>query len=963
MADEKFRALLSAELESGALDNIKKQLNGLSEEPIQIGIDLDLRETQRQLNAITDTFRDLNRTMRGLHFENLFRNFNSSSASLRRIAETFGNLEDNIVGIRNALGTIDNDVGIASITQTINEMNRATENAVDQMRELIEVTRNQNFSFNLNMGAGNTTAAYGRAARQSITELRQQASAIEEAFRVATNATQGYEAVFRAAAGTNQMGRLFEIAPNIGDTTQSLRQQMDVYREYIQIQQEIARIRGIDLSGVTAGFGRSANEIIDSAERVHDGTAQIEQNLERVRGILGGGIGAEELTAQIDRVCSSLEEIRTSLNGLGENIRFDGLTASFDRLSATIENLLHNATIIRTVLGNGLGAAGSQINDVVQSTGRLYDINLDTMPSEIGNVTEAMRRLGFCDESIRSVTDSLSNMEIAIRKITIATRNTGGINLSIEGKNQYGDTVTNQRSVYEVQEEGDMFPTLIDEDRGTRLVRTFKEIDAAYSELKRSIQEMSKLQGKLIGLDARENMAEIVAINNRLHELQQRIIELYDTHGNDFSVEQIRNLDMVAVSAAESITQLKARTHDAANNDAVNQSFRELGDTIRQIGSLEGKLISLDPNKDQAQIEELRRELDALYLSYNRVFTENSHRFSTSQINQLENEFQSAAEKVAILDAKLQDVSAAKLKAQIDEINSGLDTSKYEKEVKSVEAAFKKLGVQSDAAKDAIKQLKESFETLKESQGNDEAMLAAASAYATALEKAKNIVDIDKLNPRQQLTSDIKTWLTQNGNAAADARAEVQKLLQTIEACSETDIDKHTAEWKRLKQAIDSSQDSALNLQNVITRLASQYLSFTDICNYIKMAFKAMYENVLEIDTAMTNLYKVTDETANRYDKFLSTAAKKSKELGRNMASYIEQTADWTKLGYSLDEAEQLSELSSVYANVGEVDDATAVSDIVTAMKAFNIEATNAITIIDSLNELGKILPLRNYIG
>lgn len=49
-----------------------------------------------------------------------------------------------------------------------------------------------------------------------------------------------------------------------------------------------------------------------------------------------------------------------------------------------------------------------------------------------------------------------------------------------------------------------------------------------------------------------------------------------------------------------------------------------------------------------------------------------------------------------------------------------------------------------------------------------------------------------------------------------------------------------------------------------------------------------------------------------------------------------------------------MAKLSSIYANVADVDDATAVSDMVTAMKAFNIEAGNAVNIIDPLNELGN---------
>ena len=93
-------------------------------------------------------------------------------------------------------------------------------------------------------------------------------------------------------------------------------------------------------------------------------------------------------------------------------------------------------------------------------------------------------------------------------------------------------------------------------------------------------------------------------------------------------------------------------------------------------------------------------------------------------------------------------------------------------------------------------------------------------------------------------------------------------------------------------------------------------------------------KEVYAIDTAMTNLYKVTDETQSRYDSFLDNAGKKAQDLGATMSDLINQTADWTKLGYSLDDSEILSNLSSIYQNVGEVDSSTAVSDMVTAMKA-----------------------------
>ena len=43
-----------------------------------------------------------------------------------------------------------------------------------------------------------------------------------------------------------------------------------------------------------------------------------------------------------------------------------------------------------------------------------------------------------------------------------------------------------------------------------------------------------------------------------------------------------------------------------------------------------------------------------------------------------------------------------------------------------------------------------------------------------------------------------------------------------------------------------------------------------------------------------------------------------------------------------------------MYSNVGDLDIQTATSDIVSALKAFNIEASNATKIVDSFNEVGN---------
>ena len=133
-------------------------------------------------------------------------------------------------------------------------------------------------------------------------------------------------------------------------------------------------------------------------------------------------------------------------------------------------------------------------------------------------------------------------------------------------------------------------------------------------------------------------------------------------------------------------------------------------------------------------------------------------------------------------------------------------------------------------------------------------------------------------------------------------------------------------------------------------------MSLTGIISSIWQAMRQTVTNVVELDKAMTNLKKVTDETDATYSRFLKNASQQAKELHSTISDLVEQTSVWAKLGYSLQEAQELSKISMIYSNVGEVDNTTAVSDLVTVMKAFNIESEKSISIVDSLNELGKFI-------
>lgn len=113
---------------------------------------------------------------------------------------------------------------------------------------------------------------------------------------------------------------------------------------------------------------------------------------------------------------------------------------------------------------------------------------------------------------------------------------------------------------------------------------------------------------------------------------------------------------------------------------------------------------------------------------------------------------------------------------------------------------------------------------------------------------------------------------------------------------------------------------------------------------------------IKEIDSALTELKKVTDETDETYEKFLDTASKVGSEIGSTIADFTNATADFARLGYSISEATKLAEAASIYKNVGDGIDSVsqATESIISTMKAFGIEADNSMAIVDKFNEVGK---------
>ena len=133
----------------------------------------------------------------------------------------------------------------------------------------------------------------------------------------------------------------------------------------------------------------------------------------------------------------------------------------------------------------------------------------------------------------------------------------------------------------------------------------------------------------------------------------------------------------------------------------------------------------------------------------------------------------------------------------------------------------------------------------------------------------------------------------------------------------------------------------------------SSYITANMVFNFVKRQIRDMVNEVTEIDTAMTELRKVTEATNAEFETFARSAGQSARELGASVSDVINATATFARLGESLPDAEELGKVATLYKNVGDgIDIETASEDIVSTMKAFKIEASDAITIVDKLNEV-----------
>lgn len=131
----------------------------------------------------------------------------------------------------------------------------------------------------------------------------------------------------------------------------------------------------------------------------------------------------------------------------------------------------------------------------------------------------------------------------------------------------------------------------------------------------------------------------------------------------------------------------------------------------------------------------------------------------------------------------------------------------------------------------------------------------------------------------------------------------------------------------------------------------ARFFSFYDIIRYIR----EVSSTVTELNSNLIELAKVSDtsigELYNGFKDFRDIA----KQTGGTINDIIKSTADWARNGYNLPESKELARLSSIFQNIGDgLSESQANEYLVSTLKGFNLEASQAIDIMDAINNVSN---------
>lgn len=702
----------------------------------------------------------------------------------------------------------------------------------------------------------------------------------------------------------------------------------------------------------------------------------------------GDSFGLDQLqvfSTKFDSIFHQVEETSNKINDILSN----GVIAK------SVQNLSEDTTLSdsqRSIFGNILQDEES-LKSITALFQKLIDETNQTKNTEVFN-TEQFTKLESLFRSIESSLSSIKGVLVDVGdgeelspllkqldNIREATSNIK-LSLNLDLGNEVSERL-NQKVSQSTQRQLEAYRKLFSAMKGTgktnqEMLKFFEPDEASATELigayqgiiKRAEEKFkvgnSNVYKKLLGSTYDDLKKEIKNANAQLGRAENKRSEngiLGDLFGNskDLSgvIEQLNTivskLDEISVSA-------KGFTETLKNGLNVNASVDEIEKLTNRVKELESELAKIKtpttiPSKDMKDAFPDKDVSASVESATNSIKEENN-----------------------VLEQNTQKV---KKNTQAKEQNANVNLNKYDKRLDSYNGKIDKYKTTIDRFNDggwtsstylenvqAVKNAVHEYETLLNELKGKDASLVTSEDISKLDEYEKKIKDtiatITNMSASekgynfvsgQKELDKIHKLLNENSKMSSEAKAKIRAYYAEIESGNPSmSLDKIHGEILKIYNAEVEAGRAGRTLWDTLKnsgfhQIAAQMAGMFGVYDVINLG-KEGFNVVRELNTALTEMRKVSDESLQSLKNYQNTTFDVADAVGTTAKQIQTSTADYMRLGESLDAAAESAKTANVLLNVSEFDNIEDATKSLVAMgQAY--KDLDKMTIVDKLNEVG----------
>lgn len=479
--------------------------------------------------------------------------------------------------------------------------------------------------------------------------------------------------------------------------------------------------------------------------------------------------------------------------------------------------------------------------------------------------------------------------------------------------------------------------------KGTSDFKQFENLSKELSNIVSEVQSLSKAFGKVDDSGAKTLLSSIQNIDRSLSELSQHILNVNknmsnmgsNTGGAVKQVENISNAYQDAAKEAEKLADAQSKIGQKTNiSSGMKDAFPDK-DISTSVDSATNS-IKEENNVLEQNTQKVKENADA-----KKKLTDTDKEVSNVDLSKYDNRLESYTKKTSGYDTTI---------ARFE--NGGWTSDTYKQRVNAVKEAVKQYAdILNNFKKhpelvndDELGKLDEQEKLIKDNIIAVQNMSAAEKGYSLVsgqkeLDKINNILK-EHSGMSREAKNQIKAYYTEikSGNPSASLDVIHGKIMQIVNAEIEA--------GRGGKSMFDAIKEKAW--YGVASAIGT-YFGFNDLIRYGKEGVSI----VRQLDTALTEMRKVSNESVQSLKKYQDTTFDTADAVGTTAKQIQNSTADWMRLGESMDTAAKSAKDANILLNVSEfegIDEAT--ESLVSMSQAY--KDLDKMDIIDVLNNIGN---------